>query len=99
MRIGVEPAGNNGGETFIGLSPGACDGVKVRSPQLYLVDPEIHLCSREYIISIMWPETFDDLDPWHAFIGEEFNDIALFTFHGFDTKCPMNPLLLAKLAR
>jgi hypothetical protein len=85
MWIGMEFTGENGGETFIGLSSGACDGAKVRSPLLYLVDPEVHLCSRECILSILLSETFDDLDPWHAFIGEEFDDIALFKFHEFDT--------------
>jgi hypothetical protein len=99
MRIGIELAGDNGGETFIGLSSGACDGAKVRSPPLYLVDPEVHLCSRERILPIMLSETFDDLDPWHAFIGEEIDDIALFNFYDFDPFCPMNPLLLAKFAR
>jgi hypothetical protein len=98
MRIGIELAGDNGGETFVGLSSWACDGVKVRSPPLGLVDPEVRLCSREYIHPIMLFETFHDLNPWHAFIGEEFDDIALFNFHGFDTFCPMNPLLLAKFA-
>jgi hypothetical protein len=91
--------GDNGGETFIGLSSGACNGVKVRSPPLYLVDPEVHLCWRECILAIMSSETFDDLDPWHAFIGEKFDGIALFNFRGFDTFCPINPLLLAKFAR
>jgi hypothetical protein len=33
----------------------------------------------------MLSETFDDFDPWHAFIGEEFDDTALFKFHDFDT--------------
>jgi hypothetical protein len=47
----------------------------------------------------MLSETFDDLDPWHAFIGEEFDGVALFKFHDFDTFCPVNPLLLAKFAR
>jgi hypothetical protein len=99
MRIGIELDGHNGGETFIGLSSEACDGAKVRSPPLYLVDPEVHLCSRECIVPIMLSETFDDLDPWHAFIAEEFDDIALFNFYDFDPFCPMNPLLLAKFAR
>jgi hypothetical protein len=99
MRIVIELAGDNGGETFIGLSSGACDGAKVRSPPLYLVDPEVHLCSRECILPIMLSETFDDLDSWHAFIGEEIDDIALFNFYDFDPFCPMNPLLLAKFAR
>jgi hypothetical protein len=44
-------------------------------------------------------ETCYDLDPWHTFIGEEFDDMALFNFHDFDTFCPMDPLLLAKFAR
>jgi hypothetical protein len=91
--------GDNGGETFIGLSSGACDSVKVRSPSLYLVDPEVHFYSRECILSIMLSETFDDLDPWHAFIGEEFDDMAMFNFNDFDPFCPMNPLLVAKFAR
>jgi hypothetical protein len=45
--------------------------------------------------------TCDDLDPWHAFIGEEFDDVALFNFHDFDFDafCPIDPLLPAKLAR
>jgi hypothetical protein len=50
----------------------------VRSPPLYLVDPEVHLCSRECILPIMLSETFDDLYPWLAFIGEEIGDMALF---------------------
>jgi hypothetical protein len=99
MRIGIELAGDNGGGTFIGFSSGACDGVKVRSSPLYFVDPEAHLCSRECILSLRLFETFDNLDPWYAFIGEEFDDIALFNFHIFDTFCPMNLLLLAKFAR
>jgi hypothetical protein len=99
MRIGIALAGDNGGETFIGLSSGACDGAKVCSPPLYLIDPEVQLCLRECILPIMLSETFDDLDPWHAFIGEEIDDIALFNFHDFDTCCPMNSLLLARFAR
>jgi hypothetical protein len=99
MRIGIELAGDDGGETFSGLSSWACDGVKVRSPPIYLVHPEVHLCSRDYILPIMLSERFDDLNPWHSFIGEEFDDMALFKFHDFDTFCPMNPLLLAKFAR
>jgi hypothetical protein len=99
MRIGIELAGDNGGETFIGLSSRACDGVKVRSPPLYLIDPEVQLCSRECILSIMLSETFGDLDPWHGFIGEEFDGIASFNFHAFGIFCPMNQLLLAKFAR
>jgi hypothetical protein len=99
MRIGIELSDDNDGETFIGLSSGACDGAEVRSPPRYVVDPEVHLCSRECIFPIMLSETFNDLDPWHAFIGEESDDIALFKFHDFDTFCPMNPLLLAKFAR
>jgi hypothetical protein len=47
----------------------------------------------------MLSEMFDDLDPWHAFIGEEFDDMALFNFHDFDTSCPMNPLWFTKFAR
>jgi hypothetical protein len=47
----------------------------------------------------MLSETFDDLDPWHTFIGEEIDDIALFNFHDFGPFCPMNPFLLAKFAR
>jgi hypothetical protein len=46
----------------------------------------------------MLSETFGDLDPWHAFIGEAFDDMELFSFHDFDTFCSMNPLLLAKFA-
>jgi hypothetical protein len=41
MRIGIEFAGDNGGDTFIRLSSGACDGIKVRSPPPDLVDPEV----------------------------------------------------------
>jgi hypothetical protein len=99
MRIGIELAGDNGSETFIGLSSGARSGVNVRSAPLYLVDPERQSCSRECIFSKRLSETFDDLNPWHAFIGEEFDDIAMFNFHDFDTFCPMNPLLLAIFAR
>jgi hypothetical protein len=47
----------------------------------------------------MLSEALEDLDPWHAFIGEEFDDAALFNFHDFDTFCPMDPLLPAKFAR
>jgi hypothetical protein len=47
MRIGIELAGDNGGKTFIRLSSGACHSVKVCSPPLYLVDPDVHLCSIE----------------------------------------------------
>jgi hypothetical protein len=46
----------------------------------------------------MLSEMFDDLDPWHAFIREESDDMALFNVHDFDISCPMNPLLLAKFA-
>jgi hypothetical protein len=53
MRIGIELASDNGDEIFIGLSSGAWDGVKVRSPPLYLGDPEVHLRSRERILPIM----------------------------------------------
>jgi hypothetical protein len=99
MRISIELAGDNGGETFIGLSSGACHGVKVRSSSLYFVDPEVHVYSRECILLIMLSETFADFNPWHTFIGAEFDDIALFKLHDFDTFCPMNQLLLAKFAR
>jgi hypothetical protein len=99
MRIGLELASDNGGKTFIGISSGACDSDKVRSPPLYLIDPEVHWCSRECFLPIMLSETFDDLDPWYAFIGEEFDDIALLNFHDLDTFCSMNALLLAKFAR
>jgi hypothetical protein len=98
MRISMELADDNGGETFIGLSSGACDSVKVRSPQLYLVDPEVPLCSRECIFPIMLSETCDDLDLWYAFIGKEFDEMALSWLDDFDTFCPMNPFLLAKFA-
>jgi hypothetical protein len=47
----------------------------------------------------MLSETFDDLDPWHAFIGEEIDDIALFNSYDFDPFCPTNPLFLTKFAR
>jgi hypothetical protein len=47
----------------------------------------------------MFSETFDDLDSWHAFIGEEFHDTALFKFHDSDTSCPMHLILLAKFAQ
>jgi hypothetical protein len=47
----------------------------------------------------MLSETGDDLDPWHAFIGAEFDDVALFNFHDFGTFCPMDSLLPAKFAR
>jgi hypothetical protein len=47
----------------------------------------------------MLSETFDDLDSWRAFIGEDFDDIALANFHDFDTFRPMTPLLLPKFAR
>jgi hypothetical protein len=99
LRIGIELARDDGSETFIGLSSGACDSAKIRSLSLYLVDPEVPLCSRECILPIMLSETFDDLDPWHAFIGEEFDDMVLFNFYDFDSFCPMNPLLVAKFAR
>jgi hypothetical protein len=99
MRIGIEFADGNGSATFIGLSSWVCDGLKIRSSRFYLLDPEVHMCWRECIFPIMVSETFDDLDPWHAFIREEFDDIALFRFHDFDTFCPLNPLLLAKFAR
>jgi hypothetical protein len=49
MRIGIELASDDGGETFIGLSFASCDGVKVRSPPLYFFNPEVHLCSGERI--------------------------------------------------
>jgi hypothetical protein len=35
----------------------------------------------------------------HAFIGEEFNDVPLFSFHDFDTFCLMDLFLPAKFAR
>jgi hypothetical protein len=44
----------------------------------------------------MLPETRDNLDRWHAFIGEEFNNVVVFNFHDFDTLvrwtsfCPPN---------
>jgi hypothetical protein len=99
MRISIELAGSNSGETFIDFSSRACDHVKVRSPPPNLVDPEVHLCSRECILPILLSETFDDLGSWHAFMAEEFDNMALFNFHDFDTFCPMNPLSLAKFAR
>jgi hypothetical protein len=46
----------------------------------------------------MLSETFRGLDPWYAFIGEEFDDITLFNFHHFGTFCH-EPTLLAKLPR
>jgi hypothetical protein len=95
----MELARDNGGETFIGLSSGACDGVKAHSARLYPVHPEVHLCSRECILRIMLSETFEDLDPWHAFIGAEFDYAGLFNFRHFDIFCPTNSLLLTKFAR
>jgi hypothetical protein len=47
----------------------------------------------------MLSETFDDLDPWHPFIGEEIDDTALFNFYDFDPFRPMNSLLPAKFTR
>jgi hypothetical protein len=47
----------------------------------------------------MLSEACDDLDPWHAFIRKEFDDMALFNFHDFDTFCPMDLLLPAKFAQ
>jgi hypothetical protein len=46
----------------------------------------------------MLSKTYDDLDPWHAFIGEEFDDVAMFNFHVL-TLSPVDPLLPAKSAR
>jgi hypothetical protein len=47
----------------------------------------------------MLPETFYDVDPWYAFIGEKFDKMALFKLHDCDTISLMIPLLLAKFAR
>jgi hypothetical protein len=55
------------------------------------------LCSRECILRIILSETFDDLDPWHAFIGAEFDDMALPNFHNCKTFCPMNPFLACQI--
>jgi hypothetical protein len=57
------------------------------------------LCSSECTLPIMLPETCDDLDPCHAFIGKEFENVALFNFHDFDICCLMDQLLPAKFAQ
>jgi hypothetical protein len=41
----------------------------------------------------MLSETGDDLDLWQAFIGEEFDSIALLNLYDFATSCPMDPFL------
>jgi hypothetical protein len=97
MRIGIQLASNNSGKTFIRLSSGARKSVKIRSPALSFVDPKVHMYSR-VPLPIQLCEKCDDLDRWHASIGEEFDKVTLFNFHDFDPFCPMDPLLRAKLA-
>jgi hypothetical protein len=41
----------------------------------------------------MSSETCDYLDPRQAFIGEVFDDGALFKFYDFGAFCPMDPFL------
>jgi hypothetical protein len=81
--IGVELSGNDGGKTFIRLPSWARHGIEVCSPQLYLVDPGVDLCSRECFCAVVIPESGQDLNPLHALVGEEFDDVPLFQFHRF----------------
>jgi hypothetical protein len=99
VRIGIDLANNNNGKTFIRLSSRARNSVKIRSPPLYLVDPKGDLFSRECSLPIMLSETGDDLDAWHTFITEEFDDIVLLNFHDFDSFCLMDPPLPARFPR
>jgi hypothetical protein len=85
MRVCIELRRNNTSKTFIGLSSGACNVVEIGSPPLYFVDLTIDLCSRECIFPIMIPEAGHNLDSWYIFFREEFDDVALFDFHIFDT--------------
>jgi hypothetical protein len=41
----------------------------------------------------MVPEMENDFDPWHAFIGEEFDHIASFHFNIIDTFSQLERLL------
>jgi hypothetical protein len=40
-----------------------------------------------------------DFNPWHAFVSEEFDDIALFNFLFSDTFCRMGELLPTSYSR
>jgi hypothetical protein len=85
MRVCIEPRSDNASKTFIQFSSGSCNIVEIGSPALYFVDPKIDLCSRECILPIMIPETENNFDRWHAFTGEEFDDVPLPDLYIFDT--------------
>jgi hypothetical protein len=98
VRIGIEHVSNIRGKTFIRLSSGTRKSAKICSPPLSLIDPKVRLYSRECTLSIILSEVCGDLDRRYASIGKEFDDVTLFSFHDFDTFCPIDPLLPAKFA-
>jgi hypothetical protein len=81
VMIGIELPGNIGGKTFIGFSSGVCNRAEVCSPSYYLVNPKIHLRSREYILPLILSETRYDSIHWCALVSEEFDDMVLCNFH------------------
>jgi hypothetical protein len=86
--IGIEFSGNDSGKTFIRLPSWARHGIEISSPPLHLVDPVVYLCSRERFCAIVIPESGQDLNPLHALVGEEFDDLPLFQFPFFGTFQP-----------
>jgi hypothetical protein len=95
MRVGIELSGNKCSKIFISLSFGACNSAEIGFLPLDFVDPEIYLRSRGYTVPIMVFQTENDFDCESALIREEFDNIAVFSFHPLDTFCPMQGLLPA----
>jgi hypothetical protein len=92
MRVGIGLSGNRDSKTFIRLSFRACNSAEIDSTPLDFVDPEIYLRPRACMVPIMFFQTSNDFDSENALIREEFDNIALFDFHLFDTFCPMREL-------
>jgi hypothetical protein len=95
MSVCIELHSNSASKTFIRLSSGVCNIVEISFPALYFVDPKKDLRSRECILPIMMPETGNNLNHWHTFIREEFDDVPFFDLHIFDTFSPIDILLSA----
>jgi hypothetical protein len=82
MWIGIEISSNDSGKTFIGLPSGDREGIEVYSPPLHLVDPVVDLGSRERLDPIVIPESGQDLNLLHAYVGEELDDVQLLIKQG-----------------
>jgi hypothetical protein len=81
--IVIELSSNDSSKAFIILPSGARYGIEIRSPPLHLVDQVVDLGSRERLRPIVIPESGQDLNRLHAFVGEELDDLPLFEFHYF----------------